>query len=476
MATKNWIGNAVATKDVWTITVANTWATSDTGTITINGKDLVVTIGSLVTTAQVATTLKQAWESETFTDTTASKIPQGGGTSIPEMAELTATVSGSTVILTADTAGVAHTISVSESTAGSGTLSISHTTTASGPTYIDNVDNWAEGAAPVSTNDVVIDRPVSLLNALNQNAVALSSLTFGERFSSSSYAGLPLRNANGYEEYREDYFKIGATTVTCRAASGRIKLDNGTGQTALSVYSTGTSTDTDRSAFQWIGTHASNVVNVYGGDVGIASNPGESATVATLRQTSGTVKCGSGATLTDVLKTGGTLSVKSSTTTLISNSGTTTVDGGTHTALTIGGGTTNVIGSSTVTTLRQAGGTVTCEPAVSLTTVDKSKGTLTTNSGCTTLTSDSGITTANSGSITTVNVNGGTFYYGGSGTISTLNAENCTLNFDLNTSAACTVTTINVKGNVTIVDSAKRVTWTNGLPQINGTILLQVAS
>lgn len=476
MATKNWIGNAVATKDVWTITVANTWATSDTGTITINGKDLVVTIGSLVTTAQVATTLKQAWESETFTDTTASKIPQGGGTSIPEMAELTATVSGSTVILTADTAGVAHTISVSESTAGSGSLSISHTTTATGPTYWGNADNWAEGSAPAATNDIVVDRPVSILNELDTTSASFASLTLGERFSSSSYIGFPFRNTNGYEEYREDYLKLKASVITCRSASGRIKIDTDNHQTALSIYSTGTSTDTDRSAFQWVGTHVSSVANIYGGDVGIASNDGELATVATLRQTSGTVKCGSGATLTDVLKTGGTLSVKSSTTTLISNSGTTTVDGGTHTALTIGGGTTNVIGSSTVTTLRQAGGTVTCEPAVSLTTVDKSKGTLTTNSGCTTLTSDSGITTANSGSITTVNINGGTFYYGGSGTITTLNAENCTINFDLNTSAACTVTTINVKGNVTIIDSAKRVTWTNGLPQINGTILLQVAS
>jgi hypothetical protein len=231
MATRTWIGNAVATKDVWTITVANTWATGDTGTITINGKDLVVTIGTLVTTAQVATTLKEAWESGTFTDTTASKIPQGGGTSIPEMAELTATVSGSTVIITADTAGVPHTISVSESTAGTGTLSISHTTTATGPNYWNNVDNWAEGSVPTTGDDVVIDRPVSILYALDNNADTLTSLTIGERFSASSYIGLPFRTSSGYEEYREDQLKVGATTITCRGASGRVKINTGSAQT-----------------------------------------------------------------------------------------------------------------------------------------------------------------------------------------------------------------------------------------------------
>ena len=39
-------GGAVGVKQVDTITVANTWATSDTVTLTINGRDLLITIGS----------------------------------------------------------------------------------------------------------------------------------------------------------------------------------------------------------------------------------------------------------------------------------------------------------------------------------------------------------------------------------------------------------------------------------------------
>lgn len=470
MATRTWIGNAVATKDVWTITVANTWATGDTGTITINGKDLVVTIGSLVTTAQVATTLKEAWESGTFTDTTASKIPQGGGTSIPEMAELTATVSGSTVIITADTAGVPHTISVSESTAGTGTLSISHTTTATGPNYWNNVDNWAEGSVPTTGDDVVIDRPVSILYALDNNADTLTSLTIGERFSASSYIGLPFRTSSGYEEYREDQLKVGATTITCRGASGRVKINTGSAQTTVHVFSTGTSTDTSRAAFQFVGTHASNAVNVYAGDVGIAANDGEAATVATLKQTGGTLVCGTGATLTNVTKTSGTLTVRSSTTTLLSNAGTTTVSGGTQTLLTVGAGTCNVEGSTTVTTLRQSGGTVTAGVNVTLTTVDKSEGTITLNSGCTTFTSETGDATIHAGNITTANVYGGTLYYGGTSTITTLNASDCTIDLNNNTTAGCTITTLNVTAPVTINDDAQRLTVSNGLPMPHGVL------
>ena len=61
MATKYWTASAVQQYDRWDGTVAGTWAAGDTATITINGKSLVVTIGSLVTTAQVATTIVQAF-------------------------------------------------------------------------------------------------------------------------------------------------------------------------------------------------------------------------------------------------------------------------------------------------------------------------------------------------------------------------------------------------------------------------------
>lgn len=348
MADTNYIGNAVATKDVWVITVANTWATSDVANVTINGKTLAVTIGSLTTTAQVATTIKEAWESTAFTDTTASCLPQGGGTSIGEMSELTATVSGSTVILTADSAGVPHVISVSETTAGSGTLAISNTVAASGPAFFADDDNYTGGAEPTGSDNMTIDRAVSLLYGLDQNAITLGTLEFGPGMASTSFVGLPFRNSNGYEEYREDEFKISAATVNVRSASGRIKLNNGSVQAAVSVYSTGNSAESNRRAFQWRGTNANNTFNVFGGDVGIGAN-GEAATVLTLRQTGGTCEVGANVTATTITKGDGTMILRCAATTVTNDEGTVTHWAGAITTLN-NSATWNENGTGTITT------------------------------------------------------------------------------------------------------------------------------
>lgn len=465
MATRTWTGNAASTYDVWTGTVANTWATGDTATITINGKTMTITVGTLVTTAQVATTISQAFNGTAFTDTTASVSPTIGSDSLPEFEELTATVSGSVVTFTADTAGVPHTLSMGETTAGDGTFTGAHATTATGPNYWTDTDNWAEGSVPTTGDDVVIDRPISILYGLDNNGDTLASMTISELFTSSAYIGLPFRNSNGYEEYREDYLKVSITTLNCFAKSGRIKINVGTAQTTVNVYGTGATVETDRMALQLLGTHASNVVNFYAGSAGIASNRGEASTVATLRQTNGTLVCGDSATLTTVVKTAGTLTVASSTTSLLNEAGTLAIRGGTQTALTIIDGTGALTGATAVTTLRQSGGTVTSGPNVTFTTIDKDGGTLTTASGCTTLTNDGGNVTVTSGNITTLNISTGTFYYKGTGTIGTINVTGqCTLDFR-GTTAGCTVTTINDNGHkITKYDPAERVTWTNGYP------------
>lgn len=469
MANRNWIGSASAVKDVWTITVADTWATSDTVTITIGSSTLVITIGSLTSTAQVATTIQQAFESTAFTDTSASCVPSGGGTTIPEFAAITASVASSVVTLTADAAGVPHTVSVAESTVGSGTATESHATSATGPNFWDNVGNWLEGSVPTTGDDVYIDRPVAILYGLDQNSVTLASMTIGERFSTSAYIGLTSRNAAGYAEYRDQYLKIGVTSLVCRGNSSRMRINFGSVQTTATIFSTGSSSTTGISALQLLGTHASNTLRVTSGSVGVAENDGEVSTVATITQEGGSLNLGNGNTLTNVTKIAGTLALGSSTTTLKSYSGTTTVRGGTQAAITLGGGELSVTGTTTVTALRQQGGTATIGPNCTATTLDKAAGTLVSYVGCTTLTSDSGAVTVHDGSITTANIStNSVFNYGGSGTIGTLNTtsgeSSPTLNFDLNTSAACTVTTLSVTGAVDIYDTAKRVTWTNGLP------------
>lgn len=400
MANRVWLGNAVATKDKWTITIANTWAGADTATITINGNDLVITIGTLVTTAQVATTIQQAFSGTAFTDTTASCLPAAGGPSIPEFNQITATVSGSVVTLTANTAGVPWTISSTETTAGTGTATAAHAITATGPNYFDNVDNWSGGAVPTGSDDVFFDDGnVDCLYGLDQNATTLTSLTISARYTGK--IGLPIKNGSGsaqYAEYRDTYLKISATTVTIGRGtgngSGRIKINFGTVQTAISVFNTGSRTESGFPSLMLRGTNASNVLNVYNGDVGVAILAAETATIATLRQVGGTVYCGSGVTLTTITKSGGTL---------------------------------------------------------------------TTESAATTVTNEGGDFTAKGGAHTTINMQGGTLYYESSGTITTLSVyQNGTANFN-NTNITRTVTNCNLSAGGTITDRLRTCTFTNGI-------------
>jgi len=59
MATRRWLGRAEAVKQKSTVTVSGTWVTGETGTLTIGGADLVLTVGTTVTTADIATAIKE---------------------------------------------------------------------------------------------------------------------------------------------------------------------------------------------------------------------------------------------------------------------------------------------------------------------------------------------------------------------------------------------------------------------------------
>src|SRR5690349_5313370 len=163
MATLRWKPASLNKRQTYTITIANTWAQNDTATITIDNVAFVVTIGTLVTTAQVATTIQQALSGTTLTDTSASctiSIADGGAASIPQFSEFTATVSSSVVTLTANgsgaLAGKPFTVSVTESTAGTGTAAGAAGITATSQYHASEVDNWGN-AAPADNDTLVWD-------------------------------------------------------------------------------------------------------------------------------------------------------------------------------------------------------------------------------------------------------------------------------------------------------------------------------
>jgi hypothetical protein len=334
MAAVNWTGNATGIKQVATITIGGTWVQGDTVTVgnSTTGKSIVVTIGATVTVAGVCTAIAQAFNSTTpMTDTTASYQPVTGGKGIPEMALATAVAGTTTVVITGVTAGRPLGTFTIAKTSTAGTASIAATTAATGPNHWDNTANWSTATVPVAADDVTVDRPVSILYGLGQSAVTLASLTVTPRFSSSAQIGLPFRNAGGFEEFLATELAISATTVTIDTQSRLIKLNLGSVQSTITVYRTGSSSETGRNALQIRGTHASNSIQIIGStpnataaDVGIATN-GELATFATVRQDTGTLTIGQAGggtvTLTTVTKNGGTLGLYAAATTITNYAG-----------------------------------------------------------------------------------------------------------------------------------------------------------
>lgn len=330
MTQRRWEARAKAVTQVDLITVANTWAQNDTATLTINGVDLVITIGTLVTTVQVATTIKEAINGTTLTDTSASVSPtiaQGGGQAIGEFAEVVATItSGSTsvVVVTARTHGKPFTLTVTENTVGTGTATRSGSVTCTGPNFFDNADNWSGSTVPITGDDAVFDvGDTPLLYNLDQNGITLASLTITNGYTGD--IGLPERNEdNGslpYNEYRTKKLMISATVLTIGGGEGkgsaRIRLNLGTAQTTAFINHNGARALEAYPTIQIIGTHASNAITVSRGDVGIADMAGEAATVTTLRvgyidNVTGDAKVlvGSGATLNTVNQSGGFLDVE----------------------------------------------------------------------------------------------------------------------------------------------------------------------
>lgn len=356
------IGNAVSLTDLQTITLGSTFSAADTITLSVtlagSSKTVVLTIGSLVTLAQVCTSLVQAFSSISFTDTTATVTPVVGGQGITEFKEQAATTDGVTkVFLTGRTAGNTVPVFSIATSSGSGTVAIAHTRTATGPNDWNNTMNWDTGAVPVTGDDVILDRPISFTQGLAQSGVTLASLTITNRFNSASNIGLQVRNPIGYEEWRPTELAIGATAVTITTGSGIIKINYGTVQNASIVFSTGSASEIGRSACQLRGTHASNALTVLSlsansnsADVGWGSN-GETATLATLRQDAGTVTTGQNVTLTTITKNGGTLYTNGAFTTLTNLGDVYFYGVSTATTITHNGGTINDFTTSTWTTL-----------------------------------------------------------------------------------------------------------------------------
>ncbi len=284
-----WQGDAPAVAQVDLLTIALTWATGDTLTLTIGTQTLVLTVGTDSTTTQVALAAKEMINGDAQTGT-GDHTFSNTGNNILEFNEITATAALGVVTLTADTAGKPFTMSVTgDGTAGDGTAVISASIVNSGPNVWDTAQNWSTGLVPVATDGPTIDGNVSIKYGLSQAGATLASLTILQTFTAQEGIGLPKNNVAGYAEYRDDYLAIDATIVnigqgdSTAGGSGRIKIDSGTVQTQLNLYNKGSRAEVGVPAVLWKGTHVDNVINVNRGDLGVAFFDVETAAFVTMK-------------------------------------------------------------------------------------------------------------------------------------------------------------------------------------------------
>lgn len=326
MATIYWRGDAPAVAQVRNFLLAGTWEATDVITFTIGTKVVTLAAGSTNTTT-IAALMATTWNALS-------------STTYPEFAELTASSSTGNFILTSDTAGKPFAVTIATTETGGGAADAqtidggasstgTSTTANAGPNDLSTLANWSGGALPVNGDTVFIqDSDIDILYSLS----ALSGVTLAALYIDQSYTGfLGLAKTNNdagdditYIEYRERYLVIGATALTIGRGAGngspRININNGSVQTALLIYNTGTPESGRDYAVQWKGTHASNVATVIKGTVAIALEPSETATLTVLRvsydtQPAGdaTVYCGIGLTAPDnIYQSGGTLTLNNS--------------------------------------------------------------------------------------------------------------------------------------------------------------------
>lgn len=210
--------------------------------------------------------------------------------------------------------------------------------------------NWDTGSVPVSTDSVYMrNNAVNVSAGLSQSAVTLTLLEI-----EASYTGL-IRSGTTELAISATTCNIGRHSGTgTPAGSTGILLNLGSNQSAVNIYkSATTSYDTYGEPLKIRGTHASNVLNLYGGIVGICTrDPDDTATFATVNALGGTLNMTSGTTLTTVNVDGATVTAASNLTTWTQGSGTSTLNGSaTVTTLSLKGGTFNHGSTGTATTV-----------------------------------------------------------------------------------------------------------------------------
>lgn len=325
----------------------------------------------------------------------------------PEFLEITWTVNSNVITATAVTPGTPFTLSASVN-GGTGTISHATTTANTSPNDVNDALNWSTGAVPTTGDNVYIDNTdVSLLwnlTALAGVNVALLNISL----SFTGNIGLPEQNRNGteYTEYRPLYWQIAPTVIN-------IGQNPGTGSGRIKLDTTSVQT----------------LLNQYASGGAIDTDKPAVMWKGTHASNALNIVGGSfGAAV------GGQDEVATAATVRQANAAT---------DVRLGAG-------CTLTTVNIEDGTTLVESNV--TTLNKYGGTLTLSGG---------------GTIGTMNNLAGATVCQSTGTITTLNVGTGS-SFDLSQDIrAITLSNVNLYGGSTLLDTAFRATYSNGVQLVN---------
>lgn len=309
MSTVRWTPGASSKAQTVTLLVGSA-TVGDTFVTTINGRSVTYTAVSGDTTSTIASAIQALLSSS-----------QDG-----EFQGVTWSVSSATITGTASTAGEPFTVSKS----GTGTYTLTTTQANSSPSDLSATANWSGAALPVNADDVVFeltDIPArwNLESAIS--GVSLNSLKVRDSFVSTISNPNYTTSGTEYHEYRGTTLTVtGCTTLEVwqrsGAQAGDFRFNVGAVAETLRVYGDG-SGQIGSEVVQWRGTNAANVAYVVGGSLAVATEAGQTATLATLDIENGQVRCGPTVTLTTVSIYGGAFDSRSGCTTLAIDGGAT---------------------------------------------------------------------------------------------------------------------------------------------------------
>jgi hypothetical protein len=223
-------------------------------------------------------------------------------------------------------------------------------------------NNWSPVGVPGNSDNVYFQNSsIDVALGLDQNAVTLASLNIEQ-----TYTG-EIGTTTTYLRIKATAVEIGYNygPVPSQTGSPRIKLDLSNAQSYVTIHNSSASpTETTMPPIRLKFVHASTVIEVRKGKVGIAYETGETSTLATVvasyvssKMTDADVFIGAGTTLTTLTQTGGDVILLCAATTVNA-----------------GGGTLLVSGTGAITTLNATGGTITSNSTGTITTCNISGG------------------------------------------------------------------------------------------------------